>query len=61
MLTTIAEFKSRYPLQVAAIEADVRVRALERKVARLEERIAEQDQHLVAEIAAILEEQQPIL
>ena len=61
MITNIAELKRRYPLQVAAIEADVRVRALERKVARLEERIAEQDQHLVAEIAAILEEQQPIL
>jgi len=58
---TLEEARRRWPETMELLEAQIHYDILERRVAQLEAQLAEQDRRLVAEVAAILEQQQGVL
>ena len=58
---TLGEARRRWPEIMESLETQIRCDILERRVATLEAALAEQDRRLVAEVAAILEQQQGVL
>ena len=58
---TLEEARRRWPEITELLETQIHCDILERRVAQLEAALAEQDRRLVAEVAAILEQQQGVL